>query len=355
MKFLLHIALFGCFLTLLTACSSTNVITLEMRKPAEVTIPSKIEKVIVLNNTVIQPLETLDRTPIQKSAREDLKINVDTISWLAVGALTSALLGCDSFDEVDIYSKPIRKGGNFLTQVKLDEQVLYDFLTDLDYDMIISVDRIICTMEQQVDHLTKKEKLYRDEMIFNHFYGLLSCGVYVKDRLTPLTTFDVNDSTYFFSHNNGDSIRLFRSWPESYLGYLAEKMARTAANKFISTWERSDRKVFTSSAARMKEAYTYANFGNWSQAKELWINLFNQKNKPKDKAKLSSNVAVTCEMLGDFQEALEWAQKSKSYFTETGKKADKDNLEWINSYIVILEKRITDNKLLDEQWGVKQE
>jgi hypothetical protein len=348
MKSSLHIILFGSLLIFLTACSSTRVITLEMKIPPKITMPLKVENVIVLNNAAVQSPENINWSYVRKQIKEDVKIDVDTIPWVAAYALSDALLESDLFSQIDTYSKPIREDNDFLAQVKIKKEILSDFFTNLDYDAIISIDRTVCVWEQQAKSPEESKKTLNRGLTFNRIQGLLSCGIYTKDQITPLTTFNVRDSFQFYSYNDGDSVLVRET-----LLYLTEKMAETAASKLISTWERSDRTLFTSSSARMKEAYACVNSEDWLQAKTLWMDLFEQSNKPKNKARLSSNIAVAYEILGNFQEALEWAQKSKSYFEEMGKNVDPDEFEWIGTYVPILEKRIMDNKLLDEQQAIR--
>ena len=348
MKSSLHIILFGSLLIFLTACSSTRVITLEMKIPPKITMPLKVENVIVLNNAAVQSSENIN----WGYRKEGVKIDVDTIPWIAAHALSDALLESDLFSQIDAYSKPIREDNDFLAQVKIEKEILSDFFTNLDYDAIISIDRVIYVWEQQAESPGESKKIFNRGLTLNRMQGLLSCGIYTKDRITPLTTFDVRDSIQFYSYNDGD-VLVREAGLESFFPYLTRKMAETAANKFISTWERSDRTLFTSSSARMKEAYACVNSKDWLQAKTLWMDLFEQSNKPKNKARLSSNIAVAYEILGNFQEALEWAQKSKSYFEEMRKNVDPDEFEWIGTYVPILEKRIMDNKLLDEQQAIR--
>lgn len=341
---------------LLSACSSVRIFTLEVLEPAPITIPSKFENVIILNNTVVQPSSQSVFLQYQKEAIEDFPLDFDTATWVAIYSAADVLTESGFFENVDIYTKPTRKDNDLLSQKVLEKSVLDDFFLDMDYDAIISVDRMIFSVNQVTKPIDKSEsKKLKRTIINNATYGLISCGVYTKDRPTPLTQFSVTDSLIFNSYFEGDSIGIFKTFPESIIRALSVSLAENVANKFIPTWSQVKRLLYNSEESRMREAHSYASSGDWDSALSIWSSLMEETEKPLKKAKLSSNVAVAFEMKDLFEAAKAWAIQSEKYFKKNGSPDSSEDMQWIQSYILSLDNRISNNKLLDIQWGVASE
>ena len=358
MKSLFKYAFFvGVLLFLLTSCSSVSLFTLEVQKPALITLPLTSRDVVVLNNAVSQPSDQNVIRKYKQQLVENDPIEFDTTSWVAVYTIADILSESDFFDNVEVYTKPIRDDNEFLAQVNLSEEVLSDFFTDLDYDMIVSVDRLVFSIEETANPIAgdSDERKIKQVMLHMTTHAVISCGVYLKGRTSPLTTFNVRDSLKYSSFLDATPVEIFKSLPESFLEILSVFMAEVAANKLIPSWESADRLLFTSTASRMKEAFNYANTSNWDRSIEIWESLLKEKTKPLDKARLASNLAVGYEVKEKLDESLQWAQQSQAYFKEAGKSASKEEQDWIESYIPQLENRFQDNKLLDIQWGAAED
>jgi hypothetical protein len=352
MKYFLRLHwLAGCLFLLMTACSSVKTFTLEIQEPASVTLPVATRNVVVLNNVGIQPSNQSVFRQYKQESYQAHPVEFDTMAWVAVYTIADVLSESGFFENVEVYTRPIREDNDFLTQNNLGEDVLTDFLTDLDYDMIISVDRLVFSIDETVHPvIIGDDKGIKNVNLTTH--GLLSCGIYTKDRQSPLTTFNVLDSLAYNSFVEGDSVEIFKSLPESLVEVLTVFLAKTTVGSLIPSWTRAERVLFTSANARMKEAYRYSSSEKWDEAIVIWKSLLERKNKAIDKAKLSSNLAVAYEMKADFSEALRWVEQSQVYYKEAGSSVSPKELEWIQGYITALEKRIKDNRILDMQLGI---
>jgi hypothetical protein len=348
-----YIFIAGCLFLLLTACSSVRTFTVEIQEPAAITSPVKTQNVVVLNNAAPQPS---NQGVFRKYRQVDYSahpVELDTMSWVAVYRIADILSESGFFENVEVYTQPIREDNNFLAQNNLSEDVITDFLTDLDYDMIVSIDRLALLIEESVQPVVRgSEKGIKN--VNMRVQGLLSCGAYIKNRPVPLTTFTIADSLVYGLYFEGDSIEVFKSFPESMAEALTGLLADETASKFMPSWIETERVLYTSGSARMKEANSYANTGNWNEATALWKSLLEKKNKAIDKARLSSNLAVAYEMKENFPEALQRAEQSQTYFKEAESSTSQEESEWIQSYISVLKKRIADNKILDRQWGIAE-
>ncbi len=90
----------------------------------------------------------------------------------------------------------------------------------------------------------------------------------------------------------------------------------------------------------IKAGARQAEVDQWEEAIKTWTNALNSPHK-KDPGRAAYNIALAYEMQGDLKKALEWAQKSYSkYGNNQGRE-----------YASILQRRIEDQKRLDEQMG----
>jgi hypothetical protein len=102
-------------------------------------------------------------------------------------------------------------------------------------------------------------------------------------------------------------------------------------------WER--RKIFKKGHDQMKRGYRQAQSKNWTGAKDTWMALFTDASKRKTRAKAACNVALAYEVLGDLISAQKWVQEA---YAEKGMKI-------ILRYSDLLDQRILEQEKLKEQ------
>jgi hypothetical protein len=112
------------------------------------------------------------------------------------------------------------------------------------------------------------------------------------------------------------------------------------ARRISPTWANVSRKYYTKGTQEFKVARRYVRVNNWDGAKEIWMKYVLDPS-PKVGGRASYNMALANEVQGDYQTALEWANKSWLNFgLRKGKK-----------YINTLNRRISDKVRLDKQMG----
>lgn len=349
MKFRLkYFAYAGCLFLFLTACAPYKIFPLEIQEPAPITLPRNIRDVIVINNAVPQPSTQSVTRQYKQEEYTYLPLSFDTMAWIATYTIADVLTESGFFENVEVYTQAIRDDSDFLFQKKLRKDVQDDFLTDLDYDMILSVDRLVFSIEETVLPVNKRSD-NGEKNIKLTVHGMLSGSTYTKETETPLTLINETNQLIFDSVLLADSVGIFKTLPESMTELLTQSLAENLAERFIPFWIKTERILYTGINSRMQEAYSYMNKNNFDEAVVVWESLLKEQNKPLNKAKLYSNLTVGYELKGDFQKALQQAEQSQIYFKEAGDKATEGEVEWIESYILALKKRIQDDEILDEQ------
>ncbi|MEJ1729737.1 DUF6340 family protein [Escherichia coli] len=91
--------------------------------------------------------------------------------------------------------------------------------------------------------------------------------------------------------------------------YLGERTARS----FVDQWETQDRVVFVYDKRVWNKAYDHALAFEWDKAMDIWLELLEGPNV-KEIACAAFNLALACEMQGNFELAGKWLELSQKTF-----------------------------------------
>jgi len=98
----------------LGSCSGIKYLTVETREPAQVTLPSHVLSLAVVNNVVKQPDDLGHETQLIGSTEgEKTKVSSDSMAIYYTEALTQFLNEEDYFQKVVFYPEPLRSDTNF--------------------------------------------------------------------------------------------------------------------------------------------------------------------------------------------------------------------------------------------------
>jgi tetratricopeptide (TPR) repeat protein len=118
------------------------------------------------------------------------------------------------------------------------------------------------------------------------------------------------------------------------IAYLVKELAKSYTEEIIPFWKEESRFYYIDS--NFDKAEYYIANEDWDKAMNLWMKYVNDENR--ELAAISCfNMAVGCEMLGEYELALKWMdnvkRKNASYYWEEYKK--------------LIEKRIKDKTVID--------
>jgi len=345
----------GIFLFLLlltcTSCSSLYRFAIDVQEPAAVTLPVSAQNVLILNNTVKQPINYgIERAFNEKPIREDYPLSLDSTVWTAINEIAGVLEESNFFRTVAVYGDSIRTDTEWLSLYGLSPEDQSDFYNMGNYDALLVVNRILFAMNEYVIQTGISDSEITG-LVNLRANGILTCSMYSYGKDKPLTTFTIIDSVFTKSVVDGDSTIFFKEIPEFMLHELSGRLGNQAAQRFTPTWKTVERTVFRGFSARMQEAAGYAANRQWANAESLWTTELEKKTNPVDKAKIAFNLAVANEMQDKLDSAYTWVQKAKEYLENVDQIKHSQEIEYTNKYFSNLEQRIQNNRLLDLQWG----
>jgi hypothetical protein len=346
------ILLFG-FLIGLSSCGGIKQIAIEIQEPAPITLPVSAQRILVMNNTVPQPVNYgIEQTIDGKSVTEEYSLVLDSAVWLVTDALSESLSNAHFFEEVSVYEEPIRTDTEWLAIQTLSEEIKDEFYEMEGFDALITIDRLLFLLNQTAK-LTPKEKNISEEKntCDTRVNAVLTVSFYTYGKKSK-STFSLSDSVFVALEFQKENLPVtFKRVPYVLINKISQILGDRAASKFIPVWKTVSRFIYTPSDSRLKEAESYANVQRWDVAESLWLEEFEKRTNPFDKARIASNIAVANEIQDKLEVALRWAEKARDYFenTETSKYLSEKAL--IKDYVAELQQRVQDGQLLDMQLG----
>jgi hypothetical protein len=336
---------FICILLACCSCSSTNLMSLSVIKPAPVSIPSNIKTVAVVDRTqasqstqkidAIHKALSLETTDLQKAGAE-----------ASLHGLTDELMKNSRFTEV-----------KSLSAMELRSFGAGVFPSALEWD---SVERIC--RESHTDALFALE-LFDTESKLNYAASPTSVNLGVAslpaiEHHVNMTTsvktgwriYDPSTRIILDEYLIGQDISFSGSGINPAVAASAligrkeavkevgNKAGEAYASRILPYWIRVSRDYFVSGNDHFKTAKRKAQAGNWDGAAQIW-----QEETKNTDGKLAGracyNMAIIAEINGDLDGAIQWSQKSYEDY----------KIRLALSYLNILKYRKNQNEILKSQ------
>ena len=348
MKKYFFIVYSGFFSLIFISCASVQPVIIEVRKPAQVALPPEIAKVIVVDNSVVQPgdvgvVQTYNELSVKGSLSFDLKKQV-------IQSFGYTLTKAKFFNDVSFSRVSLRDDNDWMLLHKpIPVSVQRELMDTLEFDGIISLDRLLFSVEEKVKDNMPGDKSFPSHYIDLKIEAQAHGSVYIYNQETPLYTFSVKDSLFAKDTFYEDSLTVMKYIPEVFLKDLAREIGDKMAAVIIPSWIPQERYIYSSSDARSREALSYTKKDNWRHAAEIWQMEYDKKTKVFEKAKIANNIAVAYEIEDNLDEAIRWAALAEELFAKGGAKADSPEILRIQTYRKNLTERKRDNLLLNEQ------
>ena len=283
-----------CFCSMLSSCSSVELLTFDQLQPAEITFPTGIRYVGVVDNTPY-------RSQPKKAILTFGLLNGD--GKTCSEALAGALADSKYFDEVVIKDDALNdeNTGSSLDSPALSAEKVQGLIQDLNVDLLIVLDQFwVETSRKNVYYPGWSEPYPAIQAKLKPVVKL-----YLPTRSQPMATLTDVDSLYWDVNmrvSEHDILKEASSW-------AAVKMA----NKLVPNWSKSERLYFHGGNIEMRDADVYVREGDWKEAQATWKGLYDRLKKGKTKAKAAYNIALSYEMEGNIEEAEKWVHIASKY------------------------------------------
>jgi hypothetical protein len=300
----------------------------------------------MVNNAVPQPPDTKYEVVLFGVEQDTCRAAADSALFDACRFLGEAILEEDYFDDVLLYGKPVRTDHSFLADTRLTAGQVSGLCEETGAGAVISFDRLLFDMKKNVTALSGGGVAGSIQV---KIHGVIR--TYLPQREQALATVVVTDSIRWeeaaFDTTMLNSIL---PSPENALRIAGRYIGLSAYYNFVPHWKSDSRWYYTGMGSKWKEASACASAEKWDLAAEKWQSIYESSANKTAKAKAASNIALCTEIKGDFQDACEWALRSRGLFEEsTG--AESEETQRLVLYAKVLQKRIQLDRKLNIQFG----
>lgn len=287
----------------LSSCTKLLYTSVDVLRPAKIAFDASVKNLLVVNNAPIQPIDYGHSTNLLGEKTKKANIPTDSLSIFCVGAFTEDLDSKSFFSSVQLLPDSKNNNNNFYIVTTLSNEAVNQLCLDNNVEAILTLDRI---------------KVNDDLSEF-----------YLNETGNFLGTLQVEMDTYWSLHYPGNSIPKTLNFKdtiywesESYnrraaIGELPKRSdalidaalytGKKSVDRFVPYWEKEDRYFFESSNKYMKKGMDSLYVKNWSAAIEHWKTAIKKTHSSLIKAEACNNIAIAFEILGDIDNALEYA------------------------------------------------
>lgn len=320
-----YVYILGLFLSgILSSCGSVEVLTYDQLRPAEISLPTEIRQVGVVNNM----------SQRAKAPSNDLYIGLlqgEGKDFTEV--LAGDLADSKYFDQVIICDSALQdKNAEITIDPKLSVETVSQLASNLGVDLLIS-------MEGLWVETAKKQIQYPGwDALIPALQATLTplVRVYLPGRSQPLYTLSPSDSIYW---DLGTPLS-----EKIVLDEATRIVAGKITNYLVPTWKSVDRVYFVGGCVEMRDASICMNEGDWQEAQNTWKGLYDRLRKGKTKARAAYNIALSYEMLGNIEEALSWIRKSEQFVAPSSQEE-----QLVKKYTEVLKSRMQEMVSLNSQ------
>ena len=342
----LKIPVYGVMVILIfnVACSGSRTVTLKTMRPAEITLPASTKNLLIL-----------DRSKSKKSATNIIEgfLTGELPGEDRTGTqeLLSALKNQLSYSaRFNVITAEERLDGNSLTSAfpqQLSWEVIKSLSEKYQADAVVSLEIFDTDFIVTRGRKNIKEKVGDQEVEVLKYYAQGIGNITIGIRLYDVRAQTIIDQQLVTDGNTWEAYG--NSIPEALIQltskgdatrYLSHAVGTDYAYK-ISPMPIRIKRAFRGKAKRspeLEQGTRYADVAQWEEAMDVWKSGLD-KARTKESGYLAHNIAIAYEVLGDFDNALYWAETAYVRY------GNKDSRTYVNQ----IKRRLSSEELAQRQ------
>jgi hypothetical protein len=343
--------LIATFVSITTNAAERLYTTLDVLRPAKVSFPADADKILIINNSSVQPFDYGHKTELLNDKARNVRENTDSLSIFCLSALAEELSDKYFFKSIVLHQNSVNKSNLFFTLQPLTADTIQKLCKKYDVNVVLSLDRI--KENDRTAEYFLGNNINIDKPFVSNFEVKYETiwSVYYPPEDPHRNAFVLHDTLYW-ENEAAEKQFIQTGLPKRYDALVdgALYTGRNTVKKLVPWWDKVDRYFFSSSSAKMKEAIDSVYVKNWNAAIDIWKNILNTSKNSSLKAKAANNIAVCYEINNDIDKALEYAQESLT-LSDNSIYSDYNFIKQILDYVQQLKTRQKEIQLIKEQLG----
>lgn len=331
---------------LFASCSKMLYTNIEVLRPAKITFPSEIDRLLIVNNSIPQSSDYGHFTDLFNEKQRKESIDTDSLSIFSLAAFAESVEEKEFFLSVNVEYESFKNTGNFLSTASPSEIEMADLAKKNQVNAVISLDRIL--VNDNVAELFNQEEntfmAYMEARFEKHWSIFFPEKRQMLNLITKDTVYWESESYYRQRALNGLPVRR-----DALIDGALITGARDV-NKFIPYWEEVDRFFFNYNKKTFKPGMDAVYKKDWDGAIACWEDLLLKAKSEAYKAKIAHNLAVIYEIKENLEKAYEYSNKSLEFFMNSVI-VEYQHFTYAVEQNFSLKTRLSEKKLLNRQLG----
>lgn len=332
-----------CLFLVFSACK-TSYVTVNVLKPAPITVPSKINKLVFINRSLPGKSERFKNILEGAVTGEGVMADRRGAEECIKGVI-SRLNGSPRFQAIAPGNLELRGTGTREFPPMLDWNQVEDICRQNQADALITLETFDSNNNVTMGERQAERKEGEKVIKFTEFVATLNVQIEAGWRIYFPAEKRIVDQNIFTDGRSWSNTSDARKRAEAGLPMMDRAVMETGyyageqyAYRISPMWINVSRYYFRKGNNDFERAERYAQTNDWKSAAELWSKYVSDRDE-KIAGNACYNMALAEELEGNLEAALDWARKS--YTKYNNKKG--------RYYANILQQRIYDQAKLDEQ------
>lgn len=326
------------------SCVAVSNVNLQVMRPAEITVTPSVLKLGLIDRSHSdkkgKTKNLIEGVLSGEGSYQDRISSVEALNGLATGLSKS-----QRFSVFQIPDAGLTNNGSQSFSPALDWNLIRELCLKNNVDALVVLE--IFDTDKRMKWSTETRPVQKNGISQNEILQVVNSTVTLTTgwRIYDPASQTILDEYQFNEYKSSQGKGLTSYEAESMLAQystmvseLAHSCGNTYALRIAPTPMMVSRSYYTAGDPRMEVAKEYIVNEKYDEALKLYQEVNENAVKPKVKARAAHNIAMVCEVKGDLDLAIEWAQKAIAL----GNKSTK-------YYLAVLQKRKTDDAKAKEQ------
>ena len=303
----LHILLLLLLFTLVSFSQQQWYFSVDERYPAERTQLQDKQRVLVVNNALIQPNDFGHTTAIDGENHTNVEVDLSRSVLYCLFATTQTMESTGEFDAVELMDISQNHSNNYYTRTPLAFSQAERLCADYQADALLILNQLVL-YDIVESYLTDDGTYYAYLQAYAQSHWTIHYA-----GLSREVTFTQADTLLWESnlhYNRSQSLSELPSRQDALL-YLARELGNRVGSSFAPSWHTTRRYIYDLPA--LQAGLDAFRLQRWNSAINQWITILDTKDK-KAAACAAANIAIAYEMLGDFSSACDYARHAIRLF-----------------------------------------
>ena len=302
------------------SCMPTRSIIVDVPQPAQKELPASVQSLTLVSQAVDETYSDLQTDSLQKLFYEQ-RFNLDTVIFdvqmadTTLKALGELLYESGRYDYVIPEARFLRASSNKRPAPELSWSDAAALAETFETDAVLSLDYLKA-------HVTTE---YGNNTYYNPYDETFNSAVnakmkieyeaffriYFPEQKQVLLAEYIRDTLYWDDADTSVKRLFSRFTPvKQALTEAGIAIALDLSDKIAVRWKPERRKYFVSGNSQLRQGDLAAASGDWQKALSLWEEAARETASKSVKSKAQLNIALGYEILGNIDQAIDWALKS---------------------------------------------